>query len=312
MVSGILKALDEGDEHTISMAVMSLLVKDQSVAMAFIALCNRHACQRFGDRYPTHSTLMGAPVDQAEPVTLSKSQVRQLSEWIRQSEIVCPEGVLYFHPTTVSLESLLMAHPCEIARLHDIIPAQKRLPKHFSKPAGHSDEVAQIQVLLMMVVTPNDKDFCWNLGSFDDDRQAAFALAASEVLSKGTTTVTPPILLSDIMAGRDEDDEGDDTDPEDEFSEALMRVIPNLGTSELDAVIDEPDDERLEITLCDAGDSCRSLLVDYTSVELSRSEEFMMVYDVMKRAGILGIMLNEGEDGLDELDDSPPDSVVTH
>lgn len=315
LVHEIRGALERNDENTISMAIMNLLVKDQSVATTFTALCNHHACLRFEDHYPTRSTLMGIPVDQADPVTLSKKQVRQLSEWIRQSEFICPDGTIYFHPTTVSLENLMMAHPCEIARLHDVIPALKRLPKHFYKPAEHADEVAQTQVLLMVVVVPNDQDSCWNIGSFDDaEWWAAFARAASEVLSKGLSATAPPLLLSDIMSGSIENNEDEDQpDPEDEFSEALMNVILDLGTSELDAVIDEqPDDESLEIILCEAEENCRSLHVEYRSIGLSRPEAFMMVYDVMKRAGVLGIMLNEEEDGLDELGDSPPDVVVTH
>ncbi|MBU2767379.1 hypothetical protein HAP94_14660 [Acidithiobacillus ferrivorans] len=311
MVHGIRGALERNDEHTISMAIMKLLVKDQNVAMAFTALCNHHACLRFGDHYPTRSTLMGIPVDQAAPVTLSKKQVRQLSEWIRQSEIICPDGTIYFHPTTVSLENLMMAHPCEIARLHETIPAQKRLPKHFSKPAEHAEEVAQIQVLLMSVVVPNDQNSCWDWESFDDERQADFARAASDVLFDGRAVATPPILLSEIISGDIEDDE-DQPDPEDEFSEALMSVILDLGTSELDAEIDESDDESLEITLCDAEENCRRLHVEYGSVGLSRSEAFMMVYDVMKRAGVLGIMLNEELDDLDLPNDFPPDDVVIH
>ena len=312
MVHGIRGALERNDENTISMAIMNLLVKDQSVAMTFTALCNHHACLRFGDHYPTRSTLMGIPVDQADPVTLSKKQVRQLSEWIRQSEIVCPDGTIYFHPTTVSLENLMMAHPCEIASLHDAIPALMRLPKHFYKPAEHADEVAQIQVLLMVVTVPNDQDSCWNIGAFDDvERWAAFARAASEVLSKGLSATAPPVLLSDIMSGNLDADE-DEPGPEDEFSEAFMNVILDLGTSELDAEIDEPDDESLEITLYDAEENCRSLHVEYRSVGLSRSEAFMMVYDVMKRAGVLGIMLNEEVDDLDLPDDFPPDDVVMH
>ena len=96
------------------------------------------------------------------------------------------------------------------------------------------------------------------------------------------------------------------------FSEAILQLILDLGTSDLGADIEEPDDGSLEITLCNAKGDCRSLVMEYKAAGLSRPEAFMMVYDVLKSAGVLGIMLNEEEDELDELDDSSPGVVVTH
>ena len=100
-------------------------------------------------------------------------------------------------------------------------------------------------------------------------------------------------------------------DKEAEFSEAILQLILDLGTSNLGADIEEPDVGSLEITLSNAEEDCRSLVMEYKAAGLSRPEAFMMVYDVLKSAGVLGIMLNEEEDDdLGGLGDFPPGDMV--
>ena len=313
LIQGIREALGNNDENTLSVAIMTLMIKDQEVAREFVGLCNRHACMRFGERHLTDSTLMGIPLGHGSTVTLSEDQVRQLTDWLRLSEIICQEGRICFYPKTVNLINLVMSHPCEIYSLHDAIPAQTKLPRQLTEESEYFDEgVSFVQVLLMTIVEPADHEGCWNWRSAEE-QQAEFAQLISDVLFDGRAAATPPLMLSDIISGW-LDNRGDEkpTGKEAEFSDALMGVILDLGTSELDAEIDEPDDESLEITLCNAEEDCRSLVMEYKAVGLSRPEAFMMVYDVLKSAGVLGIMLNEEGDGLDLPDDFPPDDVVRH
>jgi hypothetical protein len=313
LIQGVREALENNDENTLSVAIMTLMIKDQEVAREFVGLCNRHACMRFGERHLTDSTLMGIPLGHGAPITLSEDQVRRLTDWLRLSEIICQEGRVCFYPKTVNLINLVMSHPCEIYSLHDAIPAQTKLPKQLTEESEYFDEgMSFVQVLLMTIVEPADQEDCWNWRRAEE-QQADFTQLISDVLFDGRPAATPPLMLSDIISrgvgtGNDEEPVGNAA----EFSDALMGVILDLGTSELDAEIDEPDHESLKITLCNAGETCRSLNVAYGSIGLSRSEAFMMVYDVMKRAGVLGIMLNEEVDDLDMPYDFPPDNVVRH
>ncbi|MHB1707265.1 MAG: hypothetical protein ACYCSH_14675 [Acidithiobacillus sp.] len=92
------------------------------------------------------------------------------------------------------------------------------------------------------------------------------------------------------------DDSKDAIDLEKEFSEALMEAITGLGTSDLDAFIHEPDEVSLVIDLCESPEDYWTIQVDYGEAGWSRSEAFMMVYDVMRAAGIVAILLNDAED----------------
>ena len=102
-------------------------------------------------------------------------------------------------------------------------------------------------------------------------------------------------------------------DLEKEFSEALMEAIAELGTSDLDAFIHEPDEISLVIDLCESLEDYWTIRVDYGEAGWSRPEAFMMVYDVMRDAGIVAILLNDAEDdetGISE--DLRPDDEVRH
>ena len=118
---------------------------------------------------------------------------------------------------------------------------------------------------------------------------------------------TANVITSDLI------DSEDAIDLEKEFSEALMEAITELGTSDLDAFIHEPDEISLVIDLCESPEDYWTIRVDYGEAGWSRSEAFMMVYDVMRDAGIVAILLNDAEDdetGISE--DLRPDAEVRH
>ena len=312
LVTGIREALAQGNRDAITMAVMALMIKDQDIAMEFVGICIRHACFRFEDQYPSFSHVLGIPIAEFEPITFAQSQLRQLREVIVASGLACPAADIHFHPTTVDLENLVTAHPCEIASLHDQIPAHKALPSHLIKKLNElEDPDDRLQVLLMVIAVPKDQETCLDLESFDTERQAAFAQLLSQLLFGGQTVVVPPDMLSDIISG-DTDEEDGQADLEQEFSDALMHAIAELGTSDLEASIEEPDEKSLLITLCESPETCWNIQVEYDEADWSRSDAFMMVYDVMKDAGIVAILLNDAEDGAEIVDERPPEGVVRH
>ena len=258
-------------------------------------------------------------VKQADPVKMSRKQIFRLTELAHESGTICPDDGIYFYPVTVSMEKLIMAHPCDIASLHDLIPAQKRLPRHFTKHAEPAADILPVQVLLMVITAPHGRVCCWELDPADENRMAAFALTVSEVLPKDLAEVASPLLLSDVVSSIMDDENmssegGVQMTKRLSFPKPSCTIILDLGTSDLGADIDEPDDGSLEITLCNAEEDCRSLVMEYKAAGLSRPEAFMMVYDVLKSAGVLGIMLNEEEDEDDqgELGDFPPGDMVKH
>ena len=120
------------------------------------------------------------------------------------------------------------------------------------------------------------------------------------------------MMVSRVFIG-DLDDSKGAIDLEKEFSNALMEAITELGTSDLDAFIHEPDEISLVIDLCESPEDYWTIRVDYGEAGWSRSEAFMMVYDVMRDAGIVAILLNDAEDdepGISE--DLRPDDEVRH
>ena len=312
MVTAIREALAQGNRDAITMAVMALMIKDPDIAMEFVAICIRHACMRFENHYPSVSHVMGIPIAESEPITFAKSRLRQLHEVVVASGLACPDADIHFHPTTVDLENLVTAHPCEIASLHDQIPADKALPRHLIKKLNElEDPDDRLQVLLMVIAVPKDQETCLDLESFDTERQAALAQSVSQLLFGGQTIVAPPDILSNILCG-DTDEEDGQADLEQEFSDALMHAIAELGTSDLEASIEEPDEKSLLITLCESPETCWNIQVEYDEADWSRSDAFMMVYDVMKDAGIVAILLNDAEDGAEIVDERPPEGVVRH
>ncbi|OCB04002.1 hypothetical protein BBC27_00160 [Acidithiobacillus ferrivorans] len=98
----------------------------------------------------------------------------------------------------------------------------------------------------------------------------------------------------------------------------MTEAIAELGTSDLDAFIHEPDEISLVVDLCESPEDYWTIQVDYGEAGWSRSEAFMMVYDVMRDAGIVAILLNDVEDEDDEDDetgisgDLRPDDEVRH
>ncbi len=323
LVHKVRALLAKDDVNTISTAIMTLVIKDHDTAIAFMRLCYHQACIRDEDRYPMQSTIMGWVVKQADSVKLSRKQICRLNGLAQESGIICPDSGIYFYPITVSMEKLITAHPCDIAGLHDLIQAQKRLPRHFTKHAEPAADIPPVQVLLMVITAPHRQVCRWELDPADDHRMAAFAMAASEIFPKGTAEVAAPRLLSDVVSSIMNDENMSSEVPDDkeaEFSEAILQLILDLGTSDLGADIEEPDDGSLEITLCNAEEDCRSLVMEYKAAGLSRPEAFMMVYDVLKSAGVLGIMLNEERDDENESDGDDmggvgsflPNNVVRH
>ena len=313
LMMAIRAALARGDKDTITLAAMTLLIKDPVIATDFTALCTRQACFRFEEQYPALSHLLGMPVAGSSPVTFSKNHLNQLREAVVASGLACPDAEIYLHPATVDLENLVTAHPCEIAALHNRIPARKALIRHFYKvPDDMGEGEERLQVLLLVIVVPRDRETCFDMESFDMERKAAFVRLASEALFGGQAGVAPPALLSDVITG-DLDDGEDAVDLEKEFSDALMEAVAELGTSDLDAFIHEPDEISLVIDLCESPEDYWTIRVDYGEADWSRSEAFMMVYDVMRDAGIVAILLNDAEDdetGISE--DLRPDDEVRH
>ena len=59
LVHEVRALLAKDDVNTISTAIMTLKIKDNNTAMAFMRLCYRQACTRDEDRYPMQSTIMG-------------------------------------------------------------------------------------------------------------------------------------------------------------------------------------------------------------------------------------------------------------
>ena len=218
LVHEVRALLAKDDVNTISTAIMTLMIKDNNTAMAFMRLCYRQACTRDEDRYPMQSTIMGWVVKQADPVKMSRKQIFRLTELAHESGTICPDDGIYFYPVTVSMEKLIMAHPCDIASLHDLIPAQKRLPRHFTKHAEPAADILPVQVLLMVSTAPHGRVYCWELDPADDNRMAAFALTVSEVLPKDIAEVAPPLLLSDVVSSIMDDENMSSEVPDDKFA----------------------------------------------------------------------------------------------
>ena len=79
------------------------------------------------------------------------------------------------------------------------------------------------------------------------------------------------------------------------------------------AFIHEPDEISLVIGLCESSEDYWTTRVDYGVAGWSRSEAFMMVYDVMRDAGIAAILLNDAEDDETGISENlRPDDEVRH
>ena len=147
--------------------------------------------------------------------------------------------------------------------------------------------------------------------------RAAITGHKSTQMMKRYTHISGKVLVDAVRVSRvfigDLDDSKGAIDLEKEFSNALMEAITELGTSDLDAFIHEPDEISLVIDLCESPEDYWTIRVDYGEAGWSRSEAFMMVYDVMRDAGIVAILLNDAEDdetGISE--DLRPDDEVRH
>jgi hypothetical protein len=248
------------------------------------------ACLRWPGRlYAT--CLVALPLRVTTQFTLTDHQTKQLSRIIGEAW----DGKVTFFPITVDRGILYTVEPGELWALHQA----KQFPAGFptsAEPAG------QTQLILGVLKIPGE----W-LAELDWDRpQDDIAAQLAPILGLPPGEIGPFSRILQILL--------EDSSPLDrayvEFTENLDAAIEDLGVSaeQTRVALEEREPYTLAAILLTDGPHVVEIRLRYGQGKISRAEAFLLVYDVLKGAGVAAIVMKSPG----ELVDQFPTNGVRH